>query len=117
MANPIHAMCLSVVVGALSAGLASFAVPAKAQEALAGKVSSQEEGAMEGVLVSAKRAGSTITVTVVSDASGQYGFPRERLEPGSYSVTIRAVGYELPSGGPAQVEVKAQASAALDLNL
>ena len=72
---------------------------------------------MEGVLVSAKRAGSTMTVTVVSNAQGQYSFPQDRLEPGKYSVTIRAVGYELPSAGPAQVEVTAQQTAALDLNL
>jgi hypothetical protein len=36
---------------------------------------------MEGVLVSAKRAGSTITVTVVSDAKGRYAFPANRLSP------------------------------------
>ena len=38
-----------------------------ASMALTGQVSSQEEGSMEGVLVSAKRTGSTITITVVSD--------------------------------------------------
>ena len=43
--------------------------------ALAGQVSSQEEGPMEGVLVSAKAANSTITVTVVSDEHGHYSFP------------------------------------------
>ena len=107
MASPIHAMCLSVVVGALSAGLMSFAAPAKAQEALSGQVASQQEGAMEGVLVSAKRSGSTMTVTVVSDAQGRYSFPRERLDPGNYSMRIRAVGYELPNAGAAQVEVTA----------
>jgi hypothetical protein len=40
--------------------------------ALTGLVSSQEEGPMEGVLVSAKRAGSGVTTTVVSDAQGRY---------------------------------------------
>ena len=38
---------------------------------------------MEGVLVSAKRADSTMTVTVATDAQGRYSFPRSRLEPGS----------------------------------
>ena len=52
---------------------------------------------MEGVLVSAKRAGSTMTITVVSNAQGQYSFPKDRLQPGTYSVAIRAVGYELPN--------------------
>ena len=83
--------------------------------ALTGRASSQEEGAMEGVLVSAKRAGSNMTITVVSDAQGQYSFPRSRLEPGQYSVRIRAVGYELDNPGP--VEVTAQTSTALDLKL
>jgi hypothetical protein len=88
-----------------------------APSALAGKVTSQAEGAMEGVLVSAKRAGSTMTVTVVSDAQGRYSFPRERLEPGKYSVAIRAVGYELPGAAPMQVDVTARQAAALEVNL
>ena len=48
---------------------------------------------MEGVLVSAKKDGSTITTTVVSDDKGHYSFPAGRLEPGHYTLTIRAVGY------------------------
>src|SRR5580658_1044669 len=63
--------------------------------ALTGHVSSQEEGLMEGVLVSVRRAGSQVTITVVSDERGLYRFPRTRLEPGPYSLRIRAVGYEL----------------------
>jgi len=39
------------------------------------------------------------------------------MEPGRYSVAIRAVGYELPGAKTAQVEVTAQATAALDINL
>jgi len=63
--------------------------------ALIGQVTSTEEGPMEGVLVSARRAGSTVTTTVVSDQQGRYQFPRARLEPGDYSLRIRAIGYEL----------------------
>src|SRR5215468_7190784 len=73
---------------------------------LTGIVSSQKEGPMEGVVVSAKRDGLTITVSVVSDAQGRYSFPRNRLEPGQYSVRMRAVGYELER--PATVEIAAQ---------
>ena len=66
----------------------SLAQVANAQKssgvALSGKVSSEQEGPMEGVLVSAKREGSTITVTVVTDAQGRYSFPQNRLESGSY---------------------------------
>ena len=65
--------------------------------ALNGRVTSAEEGAMEGVLVSAKKAGSTITVTVVTDAEGSYRFPDKKLAPGRYALSVRAVGYELDS--------------------
>ncbi|MBI3940219.1 MAG: carboxypeptidase regulatory-like domain-containing protein [Acidobacteria bacterium] len=83
--------------------------------ALTGRVSSQEEGPMEGVLVSAKRTGSTVTITVVSNAQGQYSFPRNRLPPGPYSLRIRAIGYELDSSGT--VEVTAEKATQLDLKL
>src|SRR5258706_2069019 len=83
--------------------------------ALAGRVSSQEEDSMEGVLVSAKRGGSTVTVTVVSDAQGRYSFPRGKLEPGRYALRIRAVGYDLKDPGP--VEIALQKTTQLDLNL
>jgi virginiamycin B lyase len=81
--------------------------------ALTGKVTSQAEGPMEGVLVGAKKVGSTISTWVVSNAQGQYSFPREKLGPGTYTISIRAVGYELPK---TSVDVTAQ-SAQLDLQL
>ena len=93
------------------------AVPA-AGVALTGTVRSQEEGPMEGVLVSAKRDGTTITTTVVTNAQGVYSFPRERLEPGQYNVSIRAVGYVM--AGPstkAPVKLAAGDAASLPLNL
>src|SRR3990167_784881 len=83
--------------------------------ALRGQVSSQEEGQMEGVLVGAKREGSTITVTVVSDDRGRYSFPRDRLQAGRYSLRIRAVGYDLENPGP--LEVTAERTTELDLKL
>src|SRR5215510_2161442 len=82
-------------------------------QALAGKVTSQAEGTMEGVLVGAKKAGSTITTWVVSNAQGQYTFPRDRMTPGKYAISIRAVGYELPK---TSVDVTADA-AHLDLQV
>jgi len=93
-----------------------YSHPAAAQaNALAGQVSSAAEGAMEGVLVSAKRAGSNMTVTVVSDAQGRYQFPAARLEPGKYTLTIRAVGYDL--AGPTTAAVGTQGAATADLKL
>src|SRR5439155_23771906 len=83
--------------------------------ALTGQVSSQEEGRMGGVLVSAKRDGSTVTTTVVSDAQGRYSFPSSKLEPGRYSLRIRAVGYELENSQPA--DVTAEKTTELDLKL
>src|SRR4029078_8469333 len=92
-----------------------LAMQDSASVSLMGIVSSQKEGPMEGVVISAKRDGSTMTVSVVSDAQGRYSFPRNRLEPGQYSVRMRAVGYELER--PATVEVTAQQTAHLDLKL
>jgi hypothetical protein len=93
---------------------AGFAVAqAPSHPALTGKVTSQAEGAMEGVLVGAKKAGSTITTWVVSNAQGQYTFPRDRMTPGKYAISIRAVGYELPG---TSVDVTAD-PASLDLQL
>src|SRR6266404_7901094 len=91
--------------------------PAMAQNhgpaALAGSVSSTEEGKMEGVVVSAKRPGSTIMVSVSTNAQGQYSFPQDRLAPGAYDITIRAVGYTLEqtaatvqSGGSTQLDLR-----------
>ncbi len=87
---------------------------AQAGPALRGKVNAGQE-ALEGVLVSAKRAGSTITVTVVSGKDGSYSFPAGRLEPGQYSLRIRATGYDLD--GPDQVVVAADKTATADLAL
>ena len=83
--------------------------------ALTGVVSSSDEGNMEGVVVSARRDGANFTVSVVSDAQGRYSFPQTHVEPGSYDITTRAVGYDLRSPGP--VEVTADASASVDLQL
>jgi virginiamycin B lyase len=85
------------------------------ESALCGRVSSLEEGPMEGVLVTARREGANFTVTVVSDTQGQYKFPASRLEPGSYSVSIRAVGFELPD--PGQIKIAAKNMTLLALSL
>src|SRR5215831_15577287 len=98
-------------------GLAASLMGAETQapSALMGVVTSAEEGAMEGVLVSAKKVDSTITVTVVSDASGRYRFPETRLEPGRYALRIKAVGYDLETPGDIQLTKGAAATADLTL--
>ena len=92
--------------------------PARAQAPaanLTGRVSSAAEGAMEGVLVSARKDGSTITYTVVSDATGRFDFAPAKLAAGRYALLIRAVGFELD--GAAIADVPAQGAANLDLKL
>src|SRR5262245_30441928 len=74
-------------------------------QGLSGQVSSAQEAVMEGVLVTVKKEGSTIATTVVSNDKGQYSFPNGRLEPGKYTITIRAIGYVLD--GPKSVEIPA----------
>ncbi len=83
--------------------------------AFAGRVSSAEEGAMEGVVVSAKREGSIVTVSVVTDDQGRFSFPRRKLPAGRYALRIRATGWELES--PTSVELGAGAPAARELKL
>jgi streptogramin lyase len=103
-------------VGAL-AWLSLLPAQAQAQTiaALAGQVASAEEGAMEGVLVSAKKEGSTITTTVVSNDKGAFSFPADRLEPGHYNITVRAAGYTLV--GPKTIDIAAGTPASADLKL
>src|SRR5262249_48955216 len=94
-----------------AAGVALMLVPSAQQisaqngsaPALTGKVTSDAEGAMEGVVVSAKKAGSTVAVSVISDAQGQYRFPANRLGAGKYTLKIRAIGYDLAASTTADV--------------
>ena len=83
--------------------------------ALTGQVSSQKEKVMEGVVVGAKKDGSTMTVNVVSDAKGRFTFPSDKLEPGHYGLKIRAAGYDLE--GPQSVDVTAGKTATANLKL
>ena len=76
---------------------------AQGQAALTGIVSSEAEGNMEGVVITAHKPGSIVEVSVTTDAQGRYTFPESRLDPGEYSISIRAVGYELDSPAKATV--------------
>jgi streptogramin lyase len=70
---------------------------------------------MEGVLVSAKATGSTITVTVVSDENGRYRFPVAKMPAGHYVLSIRAVGYEPEV--PTAVDIVTDKAVTADLKL
>ena len=105
----------TVSLASLLAGVLAAGANAQTAAALRGQVSSAEEGLMEGVLISAKKEGSTIATTVVSNAKGEFSFPAGRMEPGHYNLTIRAAGYQL--AGPKQVDIAAATPAAADVKL
>src|SRR3979411_1680772 len=92
-----------VATAVLTLAFAAYSAGAAAQAALAGKVSSAEEGAMEGVLVRAQKAGAPIPARVVRNKKGRYSFPAAKLDPGRYAIRIRAVGYDLEGPGAAEV--------------
>src|SRR3989449_5167961 len=108
----------TVICRAVTAAcFALFTAVAYAQAAatLTGQVSSAEEGAMEGVVVSAKKDGSTISISVVTDARGRFAFPAARLEPGHYTLKARAAGYELDGAKAADVAAGSEAKADIRL--
>jgi virginiamycin B lyase len=111
--NPTLAAAAALAV--LSLPGSDAPAPAQSAVALSGLVTSAEEGAMEGVIVSAKREGSNITVSVVTDAQGHYGFPADHLGAGHYALSIRAVGYDLD--GPSAADLAAGAPSTVDLKL
>ncbi|OFW30318.1 MAG: hypothetical protein A3J28_02060 [Acidobacteria bacterium RIFCSPLOWO2_12_FULL_60_22] len=117
MTSGIRTRFLAAIVLILAAMLFSpdlGRAQSSAAAALTGRISSQEEGTMEGVLVTVRKEGSPFTITVASDRQGRYSFPQNRLEPGLYSLNIRAVGYEIDL---VKVEVAAEKAATADLKL
>ena len=86
-------------IASLDAGLR-----AQAGVALTGRVISEEEGPMEGVVVTARKEGSTISMSVVTDNTGPLQLPgSETPGPATTSLKIRAIGYELL--GPTAIDV------------
>jgi len=66
-------------------------------------------------LVSAKKAGAIVTVSVVTNHDGRYRFPPARLEPGDYTMTIR--GRRLRSRRQGDGRGRRRKSATADLKL
>jgi virginiamycin B lyase len=93
----------------------SSSVRAQNQDAITGKVTSDAEGAMEGVVVTAHKDGSIVSISVTTDAKGHYAFPESRLEPGHYALAIRAVGYDLSK--LAATDVVSESTSKVDLKL
>src|SRR5215213_5389804 len=113
---------LSLIATTLVATVFALLLPAgpaltqsQAPAGLSGTVSSVKEGLMEGVVVSAKKTGSTITVSVATDDKGRFSFPAGRLEPGQYALSTRAVGYDLEN--PKSADVTAGKTESIDIKL
>src|SRR5258706_12382793 len=106
-------ICRTVTAACLA--LLTAVARAQAPVALTGQGSPPEKGGMEGVVVSAKKDGSTISISVVTDASGRFAFPAARLDPGHYALKARAAGYELDGAKAAAVAAGSVASADIKL--
>jgi streptogramin lyase len=106
-----------VAVAAILLFSSPGAVPANADVsvALSGQVSSPKEPAMEGVVVGAKKEGSTVTLNVTTDEKGRFSFPASKLAPGKYALKVRAAGYEMD--GPKSIEVAGGKTATMNLKL
>jgi virginiamycin B lyase len=106
---------LAVVLSQAALSSARAETPA----ALAGQVTSDAEGAkdtpMEGVVVTAHKDGSIVSVSVTTDAQGHYAFPENRMEPGQYKIAIRAAGYDIAA--PASAEIVTEKTATADIRL
>src|SRR5215467_11986059 len=74
--------CVSLFAGAAHA----------TDHVLSGAIAALSGQKLDGVTVSAKREGSTITTSVYTDAAGGYYFPP--LAAGKYRVWAQAIGFE-----------------------
>ena len=114
----MHSSKISALLTAVAAAALLSAPGANAQgaAALTGTVTSAQEGPMEGVIVTARKDGAHMSVSVVSDDKGHYTFPADRLEPGHYTLKIRAIGYIVNSRPAADVAAGKAATTDLKLN-
>lgn len=99
----------------IQTGLAPLHARAQTPAALTGQVTSTEEGLMEGVVVSTKKDGSTVSISVVTDGQGRFAFPAAKLEPGHYTLKARAAGYEIDGARAADVTSGHEAKAEIKL--
>ena len=94
---------MTQVRGKLLASIASLVVfgfvttNASADQLLTGSIVSASGQKLEGVLVSAKQDGSTITTSVYTDTNGDYFFPP--LADGKYQVWAQTLGFQTTRGG------------------
>src|SRR5258706_12691345 len=87
---------------AVVAGLGMTASAQAADQLLTGAIASAAGQKLDGVVVSAKREGSTITTSVYTDATGNYYFPP--MAAAKYNVWAQTLGFEQTK---AQVDLSA----------
>ncbi|MBI4887907.1 MAG: carboxypeptidase regulatory-like domain-containing protein [Acidobacteria bacterium] len=90
-------LVLGLAAIALSATLPAASQSAAPGIELTGTVKGADGKAMEGVAVSAKGEGSTVTTSVWTNQNGAYAFPA--LEAGRYQVWAQAIGFNRPVAG------------------
>jgi len=81
----------SMLLATAAAVLATTSA-AQADQILSGTITSASGQKLDGIVVSAKKVGSTITTSVYSDATGNYYFPP--MADGQYNVWAQALGFE-----------------------
>jgi hypothetical protein len=84
---------LASVAGVVALGLAA---PACADQLLTGSIASATGQKLDGVQVSAKKEGSTITTSVYTDLNGEYFFPA--IPDGKYQVWAQTLGFQTAKG-------------------
>jgi len=94
----VRGKLLASVAGlAIGFAAAPFApTAASADQLLTGAIASPTGQKMEGVLVSARKQGSTITTTVYTDTNGEYFFPA--MPDGKYQVWAQTLGFQTARG-------------------
>jgi streptogramin lyase len=81
----------SMLLATAAAVLATTSA-AQADQILSGTITSASGQKLDGIVVSAKKIGSTITTSVYSDTTGNYYFPP--MADGQYNVWAQALGFE-----------------------
>jgi len=88
----MRSMLLASAASLVVAGLAVPTDALAADQLLTGTITSPSGEKLEGVTVSAKQEGTTITTSVYTDETGNYFFPP--LAGGKYQVWAQALGFE-----------------------
>src|SRR5712671_7722785 len=103
--DPIRALkerrTMTQIRGKLLASVAGLVVGfaaggASADQLLTGAITSASGQKLEGVLVSAKKEGSTITTSVYTDQNGEYFLPA--MADGKYDVWAQTLGFQTAKG-------------------